>query len=86
MALSTKIILCFVAALLTTIVVRFILGDRRDLWFKRTSSTIFNQRGMVGQYLSLGYPITKQGLLVWLGLLAAIVLECLFIVYVIPES
>lgn len=85
MTLSTKIILCFIAALLTTIFVRFAIGERRELWFKRTSSTIFNQRGFIGQYLSLGYPITRQGLVVWLGLFAAIGLECLFFIYVIPD-
>lgn len=83
MALSTKIVLCFIAALLTTILVRFSLGEKRDLWFKRTSSTIFNQRGMIGQYLSLGYPITRQGFIVWLGLFVAIALECLFVIYVL---
>ena len=60
MALSSKILLCFAAAMLSTLIVRFALRSKRDLWFKRTQSSIINQRGMLGQYLSLGYPATRQ--------------------------
>ena len=59
MALSSKILLCFAAAMLSTLIVRFALRSKRDLWFKRTQSSIINQRGMLGQYLSLGYPATR---------------------------
>ncbi len=86
MALSSKILLCFAAAMLSTLIVRFALRSKRDLWFKRTQSSIINQRGMLGQYLSLGYPATRQGLYVTLGLVLVIALECLAIVYLIPDQ
>ena len=44
MALSSKILLCFAAAMLSTLIVRFALRSKRDLWFKRTQSSIINQR------------------------------------------
>lgn len=73
--------ICLLAALVTSIVVRFIVGDaRREMWFAQTKSTLINQRGRLGQYLSLGYPKTKQGFVVWLGLVALIVAEIFIII------
>ncbi len=68
----TKIILCFICAFLTTLVVRFALRSKRDLWFARTASSIINQRGALGQYLSLGYPTCWQGLVTTMILIAVI--------------
>ncbi|HIX55951.1 MAG TPA: hypothetical protein H9850_00580 [Candidatus Anaerobiospirillum pullistercoris] len=70
----------------STLIVRFALRGKRYLWFKRTQSSIINQRGMLGQYLSLGYPVTRKGLYVTLGLILAIALECLAIIYLIPDQ
>lgn len=84
MALASKILLCFALALASTIVVRFALRDKRDLWFRRTQSSIINQRGALGSYLSLGYPTTWQGLMVTALLVLSIALECLAIFLLIP--
>lgn len=71
-----KIALCFAAALLTTCVVRFILGNRRDLWFKRSQPKfILTVRGKIGDYLALGYPKTIQGLIILCALLLVLCAE-----------
>ncbi len=71
-----KIAVCFIAALLTTLVVRIILRDKRDLWFKRTQPKfLLTIRGKLGDYLALGYPRTLEGALVLLLLTAVLMLE-----------
>ncbi len=71
-----KIVICFVIALLTTIMVRFALKDKRDLWFKRSRSNfILTVRGAIGEYLALGYPKTWQGGLILILLMAVLCLE-----------
>lgn len=75
-----KILICFVTLLLTTILVRFLLKEKREQWFKRsTSKSIITIRGKFGEYLALGYPICLQGYLVHLGLLFIFAIEIFLI-------
>ena len=76
-----QILLCFVLAVGTCVVFRFIFASKRDLWFARTKSSIINQRGLVGQYISLGYPVTFPGLLVALLQVAIICVEIFLIIH-----
>lgn len=75
-----KLLICFIVALLTSITIRFILKDKREQWFKRSANrSVINQRGFIGQWLALGYPVTKQGYLVLSGQLFLIAIEILII-------
>lgn len=77
----TTIVLCLGIALVICFIFRFIFASKRDLWFARTASTVFNQRGFLGSYLALGYPKTWQGTLVTLSELILIVLACAAVLY-----
>lgn len=78
-----KILLGLGAALVICLIFRALFARKRDLWFARTKSTVFNQRGALGSYLSLGYPKTWQGLLVTLCELLAIA-AVLFVLISLP--
>lgn len=82
---STKVLLCFIAALITTVAVRFALKEKRDLWFARSKSRhIITIRGKVGEHLALGYPKTMQGLVVWVLLLMGLAAEIYLILRFVP--
>ncbi len=71
-----KIVICFVIALLTTIIVRFLVGKNRDKWFARSRSNfLLTMRGTLGEYLALGYPKSWQGALIFIALLIVLLLE-----------
>lgn len=73
-------------ALFTTILVRFLISDKRDKWFRRSQpKSPLMVKGALGDFLALGYPVTWQGFLVTLGLLAVIILECLLIIWFFSE-
>ena len=75
-----KILICFTLVLITTISARFLLKDKRDLWFRRSQSkNIITIRGKIGEYLALGYPICLEGFAVTALLLAVIAIEILFV-------
>lgn len=77
-----KILICFALALVTTIVVRFVLKEKRDLWFTRSMPrSLITVRGAFGQYLSLGYPVTWQGYIVLCALLLIIACEITLVIY-----
>lgn len=72
-----KILICLGVALVTTILVRFLLQSKRDQWFKRSQPrSLLTARGALGSYLSLGYPVTWQGFAVTLALVLGILGEC----------
>lgn len=76
-----KIAVCFAVALLTTVLVRIILRDKRDLWFKRSQPKfLLTMRGKLGDYLALGYPKTREGAVVLLLLTAVLLLEIYLII------
>ncbi len=71
-----KILICLLFALITTVAVRFWLGEKRDLWFARSKSHfLLTIRGAAGEYLAVGYPKSWQGLLILIALLAVLALE-----------
>ena len=77
-----KILICFILVLITTISARFLLRDKRDLWFRRSQSkNIITIRGKVGEYLALGYPICVEGFVVTALLFAVIALEIFCVLY-----
>lgn len=77
-----KIFICFMAALISTVILRFALGKRRDQWFTRSvPRSYLTIRGAFGYYLSLGYPVTWQGFVVLGGLLLCIAAEIALILY-----
>lgn len=78
--LKVGIVLC--ASVLVSIIYRFLFAHRRDEWFRRTKSTIINQRGPLGNYISLGYPVTFKGLLVTLAVAGDCILIALIVFYI----
>ncbi len=70
--------LFIIIAIMISAMFRFIFDSKRELWFKHTPSSIYHIRGAIGQYLSLGYPVTLQGYLVVISILV-----CIFIAGVI---
>ena len=63
--------------------VRFALKEKRDLWFKRSPPRSFiTLRTPIAMHFALGYPVKKQGYVVSICLLLAILCEILFVAYV----
>lgn len=81
MSPAAKIILCFIAAIITAAIVRFMLGEKRELWFKRQiPKSVITLRTRLSVYIAIGSPKTWQGALVCISLLSVIALEC-FLIY-----
>ena len=78
-----RVLICFAFAFLTTFIVRFALGQYRDLWFRRSPRKSFvTIRSDLSMHMALGYPICLQGYIVTTLLLLAIFIEC-FIILII---
>lgn len=80
MNVTEKILLGVVVAIATAIAFRFILGEKRDLWFRRSVSKSFiTFRSKLAEHVALGHPVTLSGYAVTAVLLAIIALELLAI-------
>lgn len=80
MSPNIKIIICFIAALITAAIVRVLLGDKRQQWFKQQlPKSVITLRTKMSVYLAIGYPKTWQGMLICSCLLGVICLECYLI-------
>ncbi len=76
-----KIAICALVCLLTIVAFRFMLGDKRDLYFKRSDHISFiTLRGMFHDAVALGYPRNLIGAVIWLALIAVLAFECAVIV------
>lgn len=73
-SLELKILICFVWALVVFLVVALIIGpERKALWFKRRDKySFFNRRGVISELLFYGYPRTKEGIFLTVGMALAI--------------
>lgn len=69
---QNEIVAGLLLTLISYIALRILLNNKRDIWFKRSASSIITLRGALGEYLSLGYPRTKEGALVILAFLCFI--------------
>lgn len=78
--LKIGIVLC--ASVIISIIYRYLFAHRRDEWFRRTKSTIINQRGPLGSYISLGFPVTFKGFLVTLAIITDCILVALIVFYI----
>lgn len=59
------IMYCFIAALITTLALRLYLGQRCNLYFKKSApKSVITLRGSVGYHLALGYPKNIKGFLI----------------------
>lgn len=48
-------------------------SENKAKWFKRRMSyTFFNRRGIFGEYINFGYPVTWQGAIVFLAIYGVI--------------
>ncbi len=55
------------------LVAKLIGSENKAAWFKRrTNYTFFNRRGIFGEYINFGYPITWQGILVFIAIYGGI--------------
>lgn len=78
--------ICLISCLATCIIVRLILGEKRDLYFKRsTFKSVITIRGRLNDAISLGYPKNKTGFLIWAGLLCLLALEVTAILLIVPQ-
>lgn len=78
---TEKILLCVVTATATAILFRFLLGEKRDLWFRRSVSKSFiTFRSKLAEHVALGHPVTLKGYAATAVLLAVIAAEILAII------
>lgn len=73
-----------IVALIIAAAFRFAFAGRRDQWFARTPSTVIHMRGAIGNWLSLGYPVSVQGYAVTVAIVCTIIIAGLFI-FALPE-
>ena len=72
-----KIFLCLLLSLTTAMVIRALLGEKRDLWFERkVPKSFITLRTKLSMYVAIGTPKTFKGTLVTAFLLALVALEC----------
>ncbi len=77
-----KIFLCLVLSLATAIIIRILLGKKRDLWFERkVPKSFITMRTKLSMYVAIGTPKTVQGAAVACILLAAVTLERLAVCF-----
>jgi len=69
-AVTARILIALVVAMAFIFLCAYIIGrERKERWFKRrTNYTLFNRRGLLGEYINFGYPRTWQGLLAALAI------------------
>lgn len=69
-----RILQVFIGAFFYIFVIAKIVGsENKAKWFKRRMKyTFFNRRGIFGEYINFGYPITWQGAVVFVIIYGAI--------------
>lgn len=76
MSPAAKIAICFCVALLTAFIARIILGEKRNLWFKRqVPKSIITLRSQISMYFAIGTPTCRQGFIFSSALIAVIIFE-----------
>ncbi|MDY6321635.1 MAG: hypothetical protein SPL30_01800 [Succinivibrio sp.] len=82
MSPRNKVFLALFAALATAAVVRALLGEKRDRWFKRQRpKSLVTLRSQISMYFAIGTPNCPQGYAVAALLMAAVAAESLFIAF-----
>ena len=68
--ICARIIQVFVGAFFYIFVIAKAVGsENKAKWFKRRMSyTFFNRRGIFGEYINFGYPVTWQGAAIFLAI------------------
>ncbi|MCI5836277.1 MAG: hypothetical protein MR209_00295 [Veillonellaceae bacterium] len=76
-----RLALSMLAAMVIIGITAEIIGEeRKALWFKkRTKFSFFLRRGPLGEKFHFGYPRTLEGIGVFLVMMAAIALACVFL-------
>ncbi|MUU07201.1 MAG: hypothetical protein EP149_05770 [Phascolarctobacterium sp.] len=72
--ICARIIQVFVGAFFYIFMIAKAVGsENKAKWFKRRMSyTFFNRRGIFGEYINFGYPVTWQGAIVFLAIYGVI--------------
>lgn len=70
-----KLAYILVAALVIVAITGYLIGEEKKAkWFrKRQKYSLFTRRGFLGEVFHFGYPCTKEGAFVTLGMAAAII-------------
>ncbi len=77
-----KILIAFLLCVATTIALRFLLGKKRDIYFRRSPPKSFiTLRSQVSMHLALGYPVTKEGFLISLALVLVLIGEIFLVAF-----
>ena len=74
LAVCTRVIQVFFGSFIYIFLVAKQVGpENKKLWFrKRKKYTFFNRRGIFGEDINFGYPVTWQGILVFLTIYGVI--------------
>ena len=69
-----RILQVFIGAFFYIFIVAKLIGhENKAKWFKRRMKyTFFNRRGIFGEYINFGYPITWQGICVFFAIYGVI--------------
>ena len=82
---AVRVIISFFVALVIFAFTAWLIGpERKRKWFKKRdhSKSFFNRRGMLGEYLHYGHPVTVQGYVLLVLLLAIVTGVGYYIVFV----
>ena len=75
MDIVTRMFLLFSSWIALVLIIMWFIGpERKKLWFRQrdTTKSFLNRRGFLGDFLHIGYPCTREGLVIWLILIAFI--------------
>ncbi|WP_299448613.1 hypothetical protein [uncultured Phascolarctobacterium sp.] len=74
MAVCTRVMQIFIASFFYIFLIAKLVGPENKLaWFrKRKKYTFFNRRGIFGEDINFGYPVTWQGILVFFAIYGVI--------------
>ena len=74
MELTKRALITFVGAFFYIFLIARLIGtENKAKWFKRrTRYTFFTRRGILGEYINFGYPVTWQGIAIFILIWAVI--------------
>lgn len=68
--ITKRALLTFAGAFFYIFLIAYLIGpENKAKWFKRRQKyTFFTRRGILGEYINFGYPVTWQGILVFIAI------------------
>ncbi len=74
LAMCSRLMQLFVVSFAYIYVIAKLIGrENKNKWFrKRTKYTFFNRRGFLGEYINFGYPVSWQGILIFIAMFGVI--------------